>query len=412
MKARRDAMAADVVVVNHHLFFADMALRDSGVAELLPSVEVAVFDEAHQLAEAGVQFLGTTLGTGQVIDFARDLLAAGLQQARGLAPWQELAAACDRAARDLRMAAAGPLRELRGSAQAALGRARRPSATSTPRCDAIGAACDAARRGTRDGGRDCRPTSSSSAERARLARRPGRAVRRRAGAGQRALDRPVAAPGAAGRIAARHPRRAARADGRRRRKAWIFTSATLGDDDAAELVHRIGRARGRDLLRVGSPFDYAAHARLYVPRAVPEAERARAPRRGGRAGGALRRGARRAHLRADDHAARAADDRRAAARRCSKRRATAIEVLVQGRRRSGSCCSSFLEREPRSVLVGSQSFWEGIDVPGDALQCVLIDKLPFPPPNDPLVEARVKRLEAAGPQCRSPTTSSPRRRSR
>ena len=63
MKARRDAMAADVVVVNHHLFFADMALRDSGVAELLPSVEVAVFDEAHQLAEAGVQFLGTTLGS-------------------------------------------------------------------------------------------------------------------------------------------------------------------------------------------------------------------------------------------------------------------------------------------------------------------------------------------------------------
>ena len=115
MKARREAMAADLVVVNHHLFFADMQLRDSGVAELLPSVEVAVFDEAHQLAEAGVQFLGRTLGTGQVIDFARDMLAAGLQQARGLAPWQDLAAACDRAARELRMAAAGSLREVRGS---------------------------------------------------------------------------------------------------------------------------------------------------------------------------------------------------------------------------------------------------------------------------------------------------------
>ena len=85
MKARREAMAADLVVVNHHLFFADMALRDSGVAELLPSVEVAIFDEAHQLAEAGVQFLGTTLGSSQLIDFARDMLAVGLQQARGLA---------------------------------------------------------------------------------------------------------------------------------------------------------------------------------------------------------------------------------------------------------------------------------------------------------------------------------------
>ena len=84
-KARREAMAADLVVVNHHLFFADLALRDSGVAELLPSVEVAIFDEAHQLGEAGVQFLGTILGSSQLIDFARDMLAVGLQQARGLA---------------------------------------------------------------------------------------------------------------------------------------------------------------------------------------------------------------------------------------------------------------------------------------------------------------------------------------
>ena len=125
MKARREAMAADLVVVNHHLFFADMALRDSGVAELLPSVEVAVFDEAHQLAEAGVQFLGTTLGSGQVIDFARDMLGAGLQNARGLVPWQELAGACDRAARDLRLAAAGAMREVRGSLKLRLERARR-----------------------------------------------------------------------------------------------------------------------------------------------------------------------------------------------------------------------------------------------------------------------------------------------
>jgi len=74
VKARREAMLADIVVVNHHLFFADMSLRDTGVAEMLPSVEVALFDEAHQLTEAGVQFLGTTLGTAQVIDFARDML--------------------------------------------------------------------------------------------------------------------------------------------------------------------------------------------------------------------------------------------------------------------------------------------------------------------------------------------------
>src|SRR4051794_32371397 len=112
VRARREAMAADVVVVNHHLFFADMALRDSGVAELLPTVDLALFDEAHQLSEAGVPFLGATLGTSQILDFARDLLAMGLQQARGLRSWSDLAAGCEQAARELRMAAAGSLRDV------------------------------------------------------------------------------------------------------------------------------------------------------------------------------------------------------------------------------------------------------------------------------------------------------------
>ena len=102
-QARREALAADVVVINHHLFFADLAVRESGMAELLPTVRVAIFDEAHQLNETGVQFLGAQLGTGQLLDFARDMLAAGLQLARGLVDWQQLASAVERAARDLRL---------------------------------------------------------------------------------------------------------------------------------------------------------------------------------------------------------------------------------------------------------------------------------------------------------------------
>ena len=82
--ARREALAADVVVINHHLFFADLAVRESGMAELLPSVQTVVFDEAHQLNETGLQFLGRQLSSGQVIDYARDLLAVCLAQARGL----------------------------------------------------------------------------------------------------------------------------------------------------------------------------------------------------------------------------------------------------------------------------------------------------------------------------------------
>ena len=101
--ARREALAADVVVINHHLFFADLAVRESGMAELLPSVHTVIFDEAHQLNETGLQFLGRQLTTGQLLDFVRDLLATGLQHARGLFDWQQLASALERSARDLRL---------------------------------------------------------------------------------------------------------------------------------------------------------------------------------------------------------------------------------------------------------------------------------------------------------------------
>eukprot|EP01041_Mallomonas_annulata_P019747 gene19747-39213_t len=104
-RARREALAADIVVINHHLFFADVAVRESGMAELLPTVRVVVFDEAHQINETGVQFLGTQLSTGQVMDFSRDLLAAGLQHARGLADWVGLSRRVELSAQDLRLVA-------------------------------------------------------------------------------------------------------------------------------------------------------------------------------------------------------------------------------------------------------------------------------------------------------------------
>ena len=102
--ARREALAADVVVINHHLFFADLAVRETGMAELLPTVSVVVFDEAHQLNETGVQFLGAQLGSGQALDFARDMLGAGLQHARGLVDWQQLVEGVERAAREQSLA--------------------------------------------------------------------------------------------------------------------------------------------------------------------------------------------------------------------------------------------------------------------------------------------------------------------
>ena len=126
--ARREALAADVVVINHHLFFADLGVRESGVAELLPSVRVVVFDEAHQLNEIGVQFLGRQLSTGQLLDCVRDLLATGLENARGFVDWQGVAGALEDATRALRQVAGSG----RAGSEGAVGAGRRRWADTAP----------------------------------------------------------------------------------------------------------------------------------------------------------------------------------------------------------------------------------------------------------------------------------------
>src|SRR5213075_2471032 len=103
MRARRDALAADVVVVNHHLFFADVVLRDGGIAELLPACNTLVFDEAHQLPETATLFFGETLSTAQLVELARDIRVEALAGARDTPGAQHLAAALDKAAKDLRL---------------------------------------------------------------------------------------------------------------------------------------------------------------------------------------------------------------------------------------------------------------------------------------------------------------------
>ena len=392
VKARRDAMVADIVVINHHLFFADMALRDSGVAELLPSVDAAVFDEAHQLVEAGVQFLGTTLGSAQAIDFARDLLALGLQQARGLVDWQALAAACEHAARDLRLAASGSLRELRGSVKLRWNeRSQEPAFAAA--LNALATACAAAAAGVQvviDAG----PDFAKLQERATTLSHLAEAFQHDAAEGHvrwidvspqqaRLVESPLDIRDMLTEQRARAP------------KAWIFTSATLGDDDDLSWFTSTTGLEDATKLRLGSPFDYGAHARLFVPTRFPK------PNEPGHAVAVATLAA---------HCAAALGGRtfvltttlRALPLVAETLRseleavgAGQIEVLVQGTQPKRALLQRFLA-QPASVLVGSQTFWEGIDVPGDALQCVLIDKLPFPPPNDPLIEARVKRLESQG----------------
>lgn len=385
MHARREAMAADLVVVNHHLFFADMALRDSGVAELLPTVDVAVFDEAHQLVEAGVQFLGNTLATGQAIELGRDLLAAGLQHARGLKPWAELQAGVEKAARELRLACAGPIREVRG----VLKRRWEEAADALP--DALDTLAEAARAAAEAAA----GVAETAPDFSKLMQRAQELAAKAAHFGEEAEEGHVRwvdlTPQQARLVESPLDIRQMLQEQRQASpKAWVFTSATLGDDEDLSWFTASTGLEDAQKLRVGSPFDYAAHARVWVPArfplpnatAHPAAVGALAARLASALGG--RTFVLTTTLRVLPQVAEAL---RAAA--------PGLTVLVQGSEPRRALLQRYGDGRG-AVLVGSASFWEGIDKPGDALQCVLIDKLPFPPPNDPLVEARVKQIRSQG----------------
>ena len=398
--ARREAMAADVVVINHHLFFADLAIRESGMAELLPTVRVAIFDEAHQLNETGIQFLGQQLATGQLLDFARDVLGAGLQQARGLCDWTQLASGVELAARDLRMAV-GQVRgasRLRWTAEAPDGVEAVAWQASLARLHT--ALTDAA--AALDTVSELAPDFVRLRERARLlAGRTQRfaapcdvALVRWADVSQslRLVESPLDIADTV------RTRLLAAPEGEGPARAWVFVSATLGDDARLSWFTQPCGLQDAEVLRIGSPFDYARQAALYVPahiaRPADPAHSGDVARLAGDA--AARLGGRTMVLTTTLRALRSIGD--ALAERFPV--SSGIEVLVQGalpkrvlmdRFRAGSAGG-----QRGCVLVASASFWEGVDMPGDALQLVIIDKLPFPPPGDPLVEARCRRIESEG----------------
>lgn len=391
-RARADALAADVVVVNHHLFFADLALRTAGVAELLPRARVVVFDEAHQLCDIGLQFTGLQVGTGALRAFARDALAEGLAQARGLAPWLPLATALEDAARGLRQAAGVQPEGTRLPWQEALPQGV-PASAWHQAMHRLGQACAAlvAALGVLQ---DKAPALAQLHVRgAGLMQRmahfvvpgvPGAVRWLDVGTQLRFVESP---PDIADTMRAlMQPVAGTPAT------AWVFTSATLGGDATLRWFTGPCGVEDARILRVESPFDYARQAALYVPpdMPLPSSSAAHSQAVAVLAGdAALRLGGRTMVLtttRRALHAIGAALQERLAGQ--------GLTVLVQGQQPRHLLLQRL--RQGGAVLVGAGSFWEGVDLPGDALQLLVIDKLPFAPPDDPLSQARAQRLEAAG----------------
>ena len=409
--ARREALAADVVVINHHLFFADLAVRESGMAELLPSVRVAIFDEAHQLNETGVQFLGAQLTTGQVLDFARDMLAAGLQLARGLVDWQQVVSAVEMSARELRLVVgkSWPGAKLRWTGAAPENIDAGPWSQALEdvheACSQAMKALDTVSEIAPDFARLRERASDFAGKAEKFTRKcePGSVRWVDVGQQLRLMESPLdIAEAVQTRMLNRKPD-AADGEGHAEevddsRKAWIFTSATLGDDPQLRWFTEPCGLTEADILRVGSPFDYARQAAVHVPRQmVKPNDPAHSAQVAELAGNAVQRlGGRTMVLTTTLRALRAIGD----ALQQRFEGSGAVEVLVQGQWPKRRLMERFRQGDegdrPGCVLVASASFWEGVDIPGDALQLVVIDKLPFPPPGDPLVEARSQRLEAMG----------------
>jgi len=398
-EARRRALLADVVVINHHLFFADMQLRESGVAELLPSVQTVVFDEAHRLNDIGVQFMGRQFSTRQLRSLATELVNEGMRWARGFQPWPELASLLEQQARGL---------------DQCLGR-------DTPRAGVRMRWLGASPEGVAAGFwqqlqhqlasllarvlEALQVVAETSPELRRLAERvlglqqswaifmrppEGMVVRwLELGRQARCMEAPLNIAAALEPLMASEDQVSVR--------SWIFTSATLGLDESLSWFTEPAGLTGRaTVLRVASPFDYRTQACLHIPEGLPDAQdpdHATAlahwlvePLRclGGRTLVLA------TSLRALAELARQLQHLMAG---------TGVDVLVQGQGSRRRLLERFRQGGGAGrpcVLLASGAFWEGVDVPGDALQMLVIDKLPFPVPDDPLVQARSQALRRQG----------------
>ena len=388
MRARKNALAADVVVVNHHLFFADVALRDEGISELLPSCNTVIFDEAHQLPETARLFFGETVSTAQLVELARDARME-LRAAGGGSPeLDRLASKLDKAARDLRLCfGQDGARVAREGLRLGWTQALREAGVADA-LPALAAALEA-----------LRAPLAEQAERSEglgaCARRAGEAGALLVRIGEKGTKNEVRWIEVFGQSLQLHITPMVPAELFRKQmldhpRAWIFTSATLAmGEDFSHFKRELGieDAAARTWQ---SPFDFQRQALLYSPKGLPgdpndpayteAVVEAALP--------VLEASRGRAFLLFTSHRAL----RRA--HELLKDRIT-YPLLVQGTGSRSELLVRFRQLG-NAVLLGAASFWEGVDVRGEALSVVLIDKLPFAPPDDPVLAARIEALREEG----------------
>lgn len=380
IKARKKALEADLLIINHHLLCADWSIRDSGFGELLPDVEVVIIDEAHQLADTASNFLGLHVGSKQLNDLATDTLLEYFKDATDMPALRTACEDLDHEVKDLRLAFGielkrGEWQEIENNPKIIAGlaavkqqlqRVTEQLLLASVKTKALEACFKRAEElGQQlavilddNGGKWIRWYETHK-KTFTLSRTP--------------LD-----------IAAEF-----RLFMQQHKATWIFTSATLSvahkfDHFAANLG--LGNANHA---RWESPFDYAKQSLFYHPKGLPQPNDADfIPRIMAFALPVLQASKGRAFFLFTSHRALKQAEELLKGK-------ISYPLLIQGSRPKAMLLDEF-KAAGNAVLLGTSSFWEGVDVRGEALSCVIIDKLPFSSPGDPVLKARLSAMEKQG----------------
>ncbi|HHF3038452.1 TPA: ATP-dependent DNA helicase [Vibrio diabolicus] len=380
LKARKRAMDSDLVVVNHHLFLADLAIKETGFGELIPEADVFIFDEAHQLPDIASEYFGQSVSSRQIHDLAKDIEIAYRTEAKDMRQLQKVGDKLMQSAMDMRIVLGEP--GFRGNWREALqsGSIKRELLRLT---DSLELAIDVLKIAL---GRS--QLLDTAFERANLIK----------GRIDRVCDVDITGYSywydTSPRHFALHITPLSVADKFHeqieiKQGAWIFTSATLAvSGDFKHFTERLGLKPTKQF-SLPSPFDYQKQARLCVPRYLPE------PNSNGLADKLVRMLA--PVIEENDGRCFFLCTSHSMMRELGEKFREVLElpVLMQGEMSKQKTLAEFMELG-NALLVATGAFWEGIDVRGDALSCVIIDKLPFTAPDDPLLKARIEDCRLRG----------------
>ena len=395
LKARREAQAADVVVINHHLLFADMALKERGFGDILPETDVFIIDEAHQLPEVASDFFGQTLTSRQLYNLCKDTQTEHLKESGGMHELPGALAQLEKCAADLRLC----MENGRGDGQSEGGR-RLPWRELQQRRE-----FPAALRAVADNLTAMRDWLDQAAERGKGLENCHKRSLELLRLTQLFTDAPATEDADADTDTVRWADTTQRGfrlhstplnvaeifrDNMQAMQAgWVFTSATLSvGDDFSHFNQSLG-LQSPVTQALGSPFDYATNGLRYLPAGLPEPSTPDYTRRVcERALPVIEAAGGRTFMLFTSHRA---------LRIAARFMADAIDypILAQGEAPRQRLLKDFKARG-NAVLLGTASFWEGVDVRGEALSCVIIDKLPFAAPGDPVLQARLEAMRKRG----------------